>query len=79
MEKLEKNGDVNKFDGNGAKPLELQWEKKDRYKSLYVVYFTLFLQSLGLAIAMTGVWPYISKVILLVRLIDQLRTLVAFS
>lgn len=65
MEKLEKSGEVNKFESNAAanlKPLELQWEKKDRYKSLYVVYFTLFLQSLGLAIAMTGVWPYISKV-----------------
>lgn len=60
MEKLEKNGD-NKSAAID-KALESPIEKKDRFKSLYIVYFTLFLQSLGLAIAMTGVWPYVSRV-----------------
>lgn len=66
MENQEKNGDVKKLENNGkaavVKELETPAETKDRLKSLYVVYFTLFLQSLGLAICMTGVWPYISKV-----------------
>lgn len=48
---------------NGAvKPLETEEGKKERTKSLIIVYFTLFLQSLGLAIAMTGVWPFLDKV-----------------
>lgn len=50
---------------NGAangKTLETEDEKKERTKSLIIVYFTLFLQSLGLAIAMTGVWPFLDKV-----------------
>lgn len=61
MEKLDKNGNT-KTNGNVGKALESDEEKKERFKSLYIVYFTLFLQSLGLAIAMTGVWPYISRV-----------------
>jgi hypothetical protein len=55
--------------GNGVKSaiasekvLETVEEKKERTKSLIIVYFTLFLQSLGLAIAMTGVWPFLDKV-----------------
>ncbi|KAG5677633.1 hypothetical protein PVAND_007374 [Polypedilum vanderplanki] len=48
--------------GNGTiKPLETSEEEKERYKSLYIIYFTLFLQSLGLAVCMTGIWPYVSK------------------
>lgn len=46
----------------GEKVLETDDEKLDRTKSLIIVYFTLFLQSLGLAIAMTGVWPFLDKV-----------------
>jgi hypothetical protein len=42
--------------------LETEEGKKERTKSLIIVYFTLFLQSLGLAIAMTGVWPFLDKV-----------------
>lgn len=61
MEKLDKNGNT-KINGNIDKALESDEDKKDRYLSLYIVYFTLFLQSLGLAICMTGVWPYVSKV-----------------
>lgn len=45
-----------------TKNLETAAEKKERTVSLIIVYFTLFLQSLGLAIAMTGVWPFLDKV-----------------
>lgn len=48
--------------GTGEKVLETDEEKKERTSSLIIVYFTLFLQSLGLAIAMTGVWPFLDKV-----------------
>lgn len=37
-------------------------EYKGRIRSLIIVYFTLFLQSLGLAIAMTGLYPYLIEV-----------------
>lgn len=37
-------------------------DKKNRTKSLVIVHFTLFLESFGCAIAMTGVWPYLDKV-----------------
>ena len=48
---------------NGTiKSLEDAIEKRERTVSLVIVYFTLFLQSLGLAIAMTGVWPFLIKV-----------------
>jgi hypothetical protein len=46
----------------GEKILETPEEKQARTKSLIIVYFTLFLQSLGLAISMTGVWPFLDKV-----------------
>lgn len=61
MEKVDKNGNT-KINGSVKKALESDEEKKDRFLSLYIVYFTLFLQSLGLAICMTGVWPYVSRV-----------------
>lgn len=44
------------------KCLETKDEENARLKSLYIVYFTLFLQSLGLAITMTGVYPYFKNV-----------------
>lgn len=51
----------------GGKVLETDEEKVKRTKSLIIVYFTLFLQSLGLAIAMTGVWPFLDKVSLILE------------
>ncbi|CRK92704.1 CLUMA_CG006231, isoform A [Clunio marinus] len=44
-----------------VKTLETSNEKRKRTISLIIIYFTLFLQSLGLAIAMTGVWPFLDK------------------
>jgi hypothetical protein len=61
-EKTAENGIKNGAMNGGGKVLETQEEKVERTKSLIIVYFTLFLQSLGLAIAMTGVWPFLDKV-----------------
>ncbi|KAL7050574.1 hypothetical protein ACKWTF_004128 [Chironomus riparius] len=58
----DENGNAEKLaNGNPQKFHESKTEKAERFKSLYIVYFTLFLQSLGLAIAMTGIWPYLNK------------------
>lgn len=60
---VHQNGHKNGSNNAGAsKVLETDDEKKGRRNSLIIVYFTLFLQSLGLAVAMTGVWPYLDKV-----------------
>lgn len=44
------------------KELETLEERSERIKSLIIVFFTLFLQSLGLAIVMPGILPYYQKV-----------------
>ncbi|XP_012339097.1 major facilitator superfamily domain-containing protein 8 isoform X2 [Apis florea] len=41
--------------------LETVFEKKERWRSIYVIYFTMFLMSLGFSIILTGVWPYLDK------------------
>lgn len=45
-----------------SKVLETKEQKSERYRSLYIIYFTSFLESLGQAITMTGIWPYLNKV-----------------
>lgn len=37
-------------------------ERKERWRSIYAIYFTMFLMSLGFSIILTGVWPYLDKV-----------------
>lgn len=56
------NGVINGAANGIVKELESAEEKKERIGSLVIVYFTLFLQSLGLAVTMTGVWPFLDKV-----------------
>lgn len=56
------NGNANGKTIGSVTVLETASEKRERTISLIIVYFTLFLQSLGLAIAMTGVWPFLDKV-----------------
>lgn len=56
------NGNTNGTPNGISKELETAEEKKGRISSLVIVYFTLFLQSLGLAVTMTGVWPFLDKV-----------------
>ncbi|XP_076752228.1 CLN7/MFS domain-containing 8 isoform X2 [Xylocopa sonorina] len=41
--------------------LETVSERKERWRSIYVIYFTMFLMSLGFSIILTGVWPYLDK------------------
>ncbi|KZC09574.1 Major facilitator superfamily domain-containing protein 8, partial [Dufourea novaeangliae] len=41
--------------------LETVTERKERWRSIYAIYFTMFLMSLGFSIILTGVWPYLKK------------------
>lgn len=42
--------------------LETEDDKRMRIKSLRIIYFTMFLMTLGFSIILTGVWPYLDKV-----------------
>lgn len=42
--------------------LETEDEKKTRLLSLKIIYFTMFLMTLGFSIILTGIWPYLDKV-----------------
>ena len=46
----------------GAPLLETPQERRERWRSVYVIYFTMFQMSLGFSIVLTGVWPYLDKV-----------------
>ncbi|GFG32490.1 hypothetical protein Cfor_04323 [Coptotermes formosanus] len=41
--------------------LETPQEKRQRWISIRIIYFTMFLMSLGFSIILTGVWPYLDK------------------
>ncbi|XP_043262988.1 major facilitator superfamily domain-containing protein 8 isoform X1 [Colletes gigas] len=41
--------------------LETVAERKERWRSIYVIYFTMFLMSLGFSIVVTGIYPYLDK------------------
>lgn len=43
--------------------LETEEEKRARLLSLRIIYFTMFLMTLGFSIILTGIWPYLDKVI----------------
>lgn len=45
--------------------LETEQEKKERWRSIRIIYFTMFLMSLGFSVVLTGVWPFLDKVVLL--------------
>lgn len=55
------NGTAQKTNG-ALRLLESEQEKKERMLSLKIVYFTMFLVSLGFSIVLTGIWPYLDKV-----------------
>lgn len=42
--------------------LETEREYAERWLSIRIIYFTMFLMSLGFSIVITGVWPYLLKV-----------------
>lgn len=48
--------------GNGVLLLETEAEKRERIFSLRIIYFTMFLISLGFSIVLTGIWPYLDRV-----------------
>ncbi|CAH4036738.1 major facilitator superfamily domain-containing protein 8 isoform X1 [Pieris brassicae] len=41
--------------------LESAAQRRERWRSVYVIYFTMFQMSLGFSIVLTGVWPYLDK------------------
>lgn len=41
--------------------LETPQEKRERVVCIRIIYFTMFLMSLGFSIILTGVWPYLDK------------------
>ncbi|XP_053953843.1 major facilitator superfamily domain-containing protein 8 [Anastrepha ludens] len=41
--------------------LETLAEYQSRWRSVRVIYFTMFLMSLGFSIILTGIWPYLNK------------------
>ncbi|VVC91066.1 unnamed protein product [Leptidea sinapis] len=43
--------------------LESAQERRERWRSIYVIYFTMFQMSLGFSIVLTGVWPYLDKLV----------------
>lgn len=42
--------------------LETISEYHQRWRSIHIAYFTIFLMSLGFSVIVTGVWPYLDKV-----------------
>lgn len=44
------------------KILETPDERRTRLLSLRIIYFTMFLMTLGFSIILTGIWPYLDKV-----------------
>lgn len=42
--------------------LETDEEKRTRQLSLKIIYFTMFLMTLGFSIILTSIWPYLDKV-----------------
>ncbi|KAB0801874.1 hypothetical protein PPYR_04060 [Photinus pyralis] len=51
----------NRFLNRPKDILESELEYKERWISIYIIYFTMFLISLGFSIIITGVWPYLDK------------------
>lgn len=54
------NGDKN--ESPPQQILETDKEREERQFSLWIIYFTMFLISLGFSIVLTGIWPYLDKV-----------------
>lgn len=42
--------------------LETEAEYASRWLSIRIIYFTMFLMSLGFSVVLTGVWPFLNKV-----------------
>lgn len=44
--------------------LETLEEYTQRWRSVRVIYFTMFLMALGFSIILTGIWPFLSEVLI---------------
>ena len=64
FKKLQRLFKRNKMPENFYENLETAQQNKERWRSIYIVYFTMFIMSLGFSIIVTGVWPYLDKVII---------------
>lgn len=42
--------------------LENVVEYAERWQSIRIIYFTMFLMSLGFSVVLTGIWPFLDKV-----------------
>lgn len=42
--------------------LESETEYRQRWLSIRIIYFTMFLMSLGFSVVLTGIWPFLDKV-----------------
>lgn len=42
--------------------LETEAEYTSRWLSIRIIYFTMFLMSLGFSVVLTGIWPFLDKV-----------------
>lgn len=42
--------------------LETETEYRQRWHSIRIIYFTMFLMSLGFSVVLTGIWPFLDKV-----------------
>lgn len=42
--------------------LETVEEYHQRWRSIRIIYFTMFLMSLGFSVVLTGIWPFLDKV-----------------
>ncbi|XP_059057388.1 major facilitator superfamily domain-containing protein 8 [Achroia grisella] len=58
---IEKNGLTAEAGKSCMELLETEEQRRERWRSVYVIYFTMFQMSLGFSIALTGVWPYLDK------------------
>lgn len=43
--------------------LETIEEYNHRWRSIRIIYFTMFLMSLGFSVVLTGIWPFLDKVL----------------
>lgn len=62
QQRLATAGDVESSKTARQQILETEDEKRIRLLSLRIIYFTMFLMTLGFSIILTGIWPYLDKV-----------------
>lgn len=65
MEKFTNRFRTTKIPADVDDGLETLDEYRSRWRSVRVIYFTMFLMSLAFSIILTGIWPYLNKVIII--------------